>query len=210
MINIIPREDKLILHAAADRRFDVTEYINRYDFISKSVPLPVSKPVIGRTHPNVALQNAIESIMSSSEIQGNSLHDRIVDMLAQLGRWTGYVPEKSYKVQPDSPYEIDVAWLDRDLLNVAIEVQVGGNETEAKDRLVLANRFGARKIIVVSGPESFNRIKSICRYEPVLKNWLELWSIPKVYQMYLNGRQFFELFRSFERQQWSEEMREFI
>lgn len=210
MVNILPREGKLILHATADRRFDVTEYINRYDFISKSIPLPIAPLVLRREQFAAPLQDVTEAIMTNAELVGDSLHDRIIDMLAQIGKWMGYVAEKGYKVPPDSPYQIDVVWLDRDLLEVAVEVQVGGSETEAKDRLVHAKRFGVRKVIVVSAPESINRLKNLCRYEPDLKNWLEIWSIPKVYQMYLSGRQFFELFRPFEKQQWAEEIREFL
>jgi hypothetical protein len=213
-VNIVPKEDKLILHVAADRKYDVTEYVNRYDFISESAPLPVVAPPTPREErPAAPLQQDVdvnEAIMSSTELAGASLHDRVADMLLQVGRWMRYSAEKDYRVTPDYPYQIDVVWLDRGLIEVAVEVQVGGNVTEAKDRLIHAKRFGARKIIVVSAHESVNRLKSLCRYEPDLRNWLEIWSIPKVYQMYLNGRQFFELFDPFERQQWSEEIREFM
>ena len=126
--------------------------------------------------------------------------DRVIDMVAQIDKWSGYVPAKSHKVPPDSPYQIDVVWLDRDLIGLAVEVQVGGNETEAKDRLVHAKRFGARKIVVVSKTESIKRLKEICRYEPDLKNWLEILSLAKVYRTYLAGQQFFELFQPFEKQ----------
>jgi hypothetical protein len=108
----------------------------------------------------------------------------------------------------DSPYQIDVVWLRNDILDVAIEVQVGGNETEAKDRLVHARRFGARKIAVVCVPEAVARLRSLCRYEPELKNWLQIWSIAKIYEMYLGGREFFSLFRPFELQEWSEQITE--
>jgi hypothetical protein len=131
-------------------------------------------------------------------------------MIAQVGKWSGYIARKSYKVPSDSPYEIDVVWLERDLLELAVEVQVGGNETEAKDRLVHAKRFGARKIAVVSKAGSVKRLKEICRYEPDLKNWLEIWSLEKIYRMYLAGQQFFELFHPFEKQQWSAEIREVL
>jgi hypothetical protein len=96
-----------------------------------------------------------------------------------------------------------------DLVEVAVEVQVGGSESEAKDRLVHARRFGARKVVVVSAAPSVNRIKSICRYEPELKNWLEIWGINPLYEMYTSGGRFFDLFRPFERQQWREEIAHF-
>jgi hypothetical protein len=167
-------------------------------------------PVLRPKQTSPSLEEIMEPILSSPDLVGGSLHDRVIDMLAQIGKWMGYVSEKDHMVAADSPYQLDVVWLDRGLMEVAVEVQVGGNETEAKDRLVLARRFGARKIIVVSMPDGINRLKNLCRYEPELKNWLEIWSVPKVYEMYLSGRKFFELFRPFERQQWTEEINEIV
>jgi hypothetical protein len=198
------------LRLSAGKQLDVTEFVNRYDFLSKSIPPPVAIPLLGRSQASVAGQDIIDAIMSSPELSGDTLHTRIIAMLTQVGKWKGYVAETEYRVPQDSPYQIDVVWLDRELLEVAIEVQVGGNETEAKDRLVHAKRFGARKVIVVSMFESMNRLRSLCRYEPDLKNWLEIWSTAKVHEMYQSGRKFFELFRPFERQQWSEEIKEIL
>lgn len=211
MVTIAVEADRLILKMpGAKPDYDVTELVNRYDFISKSIPEDLSR------RPEISAPSARPSedvarlIMSHPDLQGSSLHERAVDMLAQIGRWTGYTPEKSFKVPEDSPYEIDVVWLRNDILDVAIEVQVGGNETEAKDRLLHARRFGARKIAVVSIPEAVPRLRSLCRYEPELKNWLQIWSVGKVYQMYLGGKDFFSLFRPFERQQWSDQITEVL
>jgi len=52
----------------------------------------------------------------------------------------------------------DVAWLLNDAIHIAIEVQIGGNPTEAKDRLIFAKRFGARKCIIISNSENVERI----------------------------------------------------
>jgi hypothetical protein len=207
MITIALKNGKLTLHASAERQFDLTPYLNRFDFISKTIPAPAQRHTIRRKATEDS-SDVIDAIKSNPDLSGDSLHDRVIDMVAQIGKWSGYVPAKSHKVPPDSPYQVDVVWLDRDLIELAVEVQVGGNETEAKDRLVHAKRFGARKIVVVSKTESIKRLKEICRYEPDLKNWLEIWSLAKVYRMYLAGQQFFELFQPFEKQQWSPEIRE--
>lgn len=209
MITIALKNSKLTLHASAERQFDLTPYLNRFDFISKTIPVPAQRQTIRRKATEDS-SDVIDAIKSNPDLSGDSLHDRVIDMVAQIGKWSGYVPAKNHKVPPDSPYQIDVVWLDRDLIELAVEVQVGGNETEAKDRLVHAKRFGARKIVVVSKIESIKRLKEICRYEPDLKNWLEIWSLAKVYRMYLAGQQFFELFRPFEKQQWSPEIREVV
>jgi len=57
-------------------------------------------------------------------------------------------------------------------MDVAMEVHNGGNETEAKDRLRQALRFGARKVVIVSVPAAVTRLRNICRFEAELKNWL--------------------------------------
>ncbi|HAF15409.1 MAG TPA: hypothetical protein DCK99_17275 [Blastocatellia bacterium] len=207
MITIAPKDGSLTLQASAERQFDLSQYLNRFDFISKSIPRSASRPPSTKRDSEDS-SDIIAAIKSNNDLNGDSLHDRVIDMIAQIGKWSGYVPTKGYKVPQDSPYQIDVVWLNRDLLELAVEVQIGGNETEAKDRLVHAKRFGARKILIVSKVESLKRLKQICRYEPDLKNWLEIWSIVKVYRMYLAGQQFFELFRPFEKQQWSQEIRE--
>lgn len=207
LLRVIPRNEELILRVTGRSPINLKDYINRYDFISQRIPRPIETrvPLSATARITEEVENLI---LTNQELQGGSLHEKVVDILYRVGGWMGYVPRKSYKVRPDSPYEVDVVWLRNDLLDVAVEVQVGGNEAEAKDRLILARRFGARKIIVVSASKSIPRLRSICRYEPDLKNWLEVWSIAKVYEMFLAGRQFFELFRPFEKQEWSEEIRE--
>ena len=187
----------------------MAEYLNRYDFISKSIPVPrTSRRSVDA--PSVADTDVEALVLGRDELLGASLHEKVIDMLANIGQWNGYTPVKSFKVAQDSPYSIDVVWLRNDQLDVAIEIQVGGNEAEAKDRLIHARRFGARKVIVVSSPKSVTRLRNLCRYEPELKHWLEIWNISNIYNMYLAGQRFFSLFRPFERQQWSEEITEML
>ena len=138
MITIAPKDGSLTLQASAERQFDLSEYLNRFDFISKTTPRSASRPPPTKRYSEDS-SDVIAAIKSNNDLTGDSLHDRVIDMIAQIGKWSGYVPMKGYKVPPDSPYQIDVVWLDRDLLELAVEVQIGGNQTEAKDRLVHAN-----------------------------------------------------------------------
>jgi hypothetical protein len=100
--------------------------------------------------------------------------------------------------------------MDGDEIDLAGEVHDGGNETEAKDRLRHALRFGARKALVVSVPSAIARLKSVCQFEADLKQWLEIWSVARVYRMYRSGREFFEDFRPFRKRQRSENVAEFL
>lgn len=210
LLRVTPKDGELLLKITADRpTYDLSEYLNRYDFISTSIPVPRVRAVT--RHARRVEDADVETlVLGREELEGSSLHEKAIDMLSNIGHWNGYTPVKSFKVAPDSPYSIDIVWLRNDLLDVAIEVQVGGNAAEAKDRLIHARRFGARKVIVVSAPKSVTRLKNLCRYEPELKNWLEIWSVRNTYEMYLAGERFFSLFRPFERQQWTEEITEML
>jgi hypothetical protein len=206
LLRVVPKGGELVMKIAGDRpTYDLAQYLNRYDFVSKSIPPPMERPTLSPSG-GAEIGDVENVILARQDLPGASLHDKVVHILAEIGQWSGYRSERSFQVAPDSPYAIDVVWLRNDLLDVAIEVQVGGNEAEAKDRLTHARRFGARKVVVVSAPKSVPRLRSLCRYEPELKHWLEIWSIKKAYEMYLAGQQFYSLFRSFERQQWTEEI----
>jgi len=135
--------------------------------------------------------------MADDRQVGDSLHEKVIDMLAQIGAWFDLEPKKSHTVEPSLPYFIDIVWLKGDEIDLAAEVHVGGNETEAKDRLRQALRFGARKVMIVSVPSAIPRLRSICQFEADLKNWLEIWSVSRVYKMYRSGYEFFEDFRAF-------------
>lgn len=207
LITVVPKGESLMLRPpGASAPYDVSEYVNRYDFISKSIPEPVLRRVTTPPAAETDEQRVVAAVMADGSLEGTSLHDKLISILLQVGRWAGYSAQRSFKLATDSPYEIDTVWLRNESVELAIEVQVGGSETEAKDRLIHARRFGARKVIVVSTASSVTRLKSICRYEPDLKNWLEIWGIPPLYQMYSSGAQFFDLFRPFERQQWHDEI----
>ncbi len=210
LLRVNPKDGKLFLKITADRpTYDLAEYLNRYDFVSKSIPVPKAQLTTAAVS-TLDEADADALVMQRDELEGASLHEKIIDMLAHIGRWNGYAPAKSFKVTSDSPYSIDIVWLRNDLLDVAVEVQVGGNEAEAKDRLTMARRFGARKVIVVSSAKSVARLRNLVRYEPDLKHWMEIWSVQNVYQMYLADQRFFRLFRPFERQQWTEEVTEML
>jgi hypothetical protein len=104
---------------------------------------------------------------------------------------------------------LDVVWLNGEEVDLAAEVHDGGNETEAKDRLRQALRFGARKVVVVSVPSAIARLRSVCQFEADLKQWLEIWSVARVYRMFRSGREFFEDFQPFRKRQRSENVAEF-
>lgn len=199
------RDGALYLHAGR-KKIELSEYVNRYDLVSKAAPrwLMERPEAVARVSPPT--RDIERLILDRPDLEGASLHDRVAEMLAQIGKWMGYESRMSHHLEEASPYALDLVWLRRELLDIAIEVQVGGSETEAKDRLTHARRFGARKVIAVSTPDAVPRLKKICRYEPDIKSWLEIWSIAKVFEMYVSGKQFFSLFRPFEQQRRREEI----
>jgi len=210
-IKIAPVEDRIMIkigHGQPDR--DAQEYLNRFDLISPIIPRPIPRVVPGTPTFHPAFEEVRMAILTDSNLQGDSLHERTVDMVAQIGEWFGRQPKKSYVFEPASPYILDVVWLNGEEIDLAAEIHHGGNETEAKDRLRQALRYGARKVVIVSVPSAVPRLKSVCQFEADLKQWLEIWSVARVYNMYRNGRAFYEDFRVFRRRQRSDGVAEFL
>ena len=136
-----------------------------------------------------------EKLIKQLPLQSNSLHDRIGEMLETIGSWMDYNTQTRHKITPDHAYELDVAWLSGKNPEVAIEIQISGNLTEAKDRLAQARKFNYRKVIMVLKEQDLKRLNLLMKHEPDLRSWMEAWSIGAVYEMYKSGENFFRYFR---------------
>ena len=135
-----------------------------------------------------------QAIMALS-LESNTLHDKLGEMLEQIGSWMEYNPQTRHKITPDHAYELDVAWLSGKNPEIAIEIQVEGNLTEAKDRLAQARKFNYRKVIMVLLEKDLERLNKIMLHDPELRNWMEAWSIGAVYEMYKAGEKFFRYYK---------------
>lgn len=128
-------------------------------------------------------------------LETKTLHDRLGEMLEQIGSWMDYNTQTRHKITSDHSYQLDVAWLSGKNPEVAIEVQIAGNLTEAKDRLAQARKFNYRKTLMIIREEELPRLNSLMRYEPDLRSWMEAWSIGAVFEMYVAGELFFKYYR---------------
>jgi predicted RNA-binding protein len=148
------------------------------------------------TKPSIELneKNYEQKIMELA-LQANSLHDRLGEMLEQIGSWMEYNAQTRHKIIPGHAYELDVAWLSGKNPEVAMEIQISGNLTEAKDRLAQARKFNYRKVILILKSSDLQRLNSIMEYEPDLRSWMEAWSIGSIYEMYTAGERFFNYYR---------------
>jgi len=151
------------------------------------------QPVIVKTKEFT--ESEYEKAVLELPLQSNSLHDRIGEMLEEIGSWMDYNTQTRHKITPDHAYELDVAWLSGKNPEVAIEIQISGNITEAKDRLAQARKFNYRKVIIVLREQDLNRLNLIMKHEPELRSWMEAWSIGSIYEMYQAGGKFFKYFR---------------
>lgn len=136
-----------------------------------------------------------EQAVMALSLQTKSLHDRVAEMLEQVGTWMGYNTQTRHKITPDHAYELDVAWLTGRNPEIAVEVQISGNLTEAKDRLAHARKFNYRKVVLVLRTKDLERLNRLMKHEPELRSWMEAWSIGAVYRMYTAGEKFFGYFR---------------
>ena len=106
-----------------------------------------------------------------------------------------YNSQTRHKITPGHAYELDVAWLSGKNPEVAIEVHIEGNLTEAKDRLAQARKFNYRKVIIVPKKKYLKRLNNLLKHEPELRSWMEAWSIGAIYEMYSAGEKFFRYYR---------------
>jgi len=122
-----------------------------------------------------------------------SLHDRLGEMLQNVGSWMGYNTNTRSKITINSAYELDVAWLSGKNPEVAIEVQIGGNIDSAIRKLREAREFNYRKVILVIEENQISRLNAVIRYDSI-RNWLDALSIKSVYELYTSGQGFFHLY----------------
>jgi predicted RNA-binding protein len=137
----------------------------------------------------------VEAAIMALPLQTKTLHDRLGEMLEEIGSWMNYNTQTRHKIIPDHAYELDVAWLSRKNPEVAIEIQISGNVTEAKDRLAHARKFNYRKVILVCKKSDVLRVNVLLKHDPELRNWMEVWSIGAIYRMYVAGESFFKYYR---------------
>jgi len=126
-------------------------------------------------------------------LNSRSLHDRIGEMLQNIGSWMGFNTNTKYRITPKSAYQLDVAWLSGKNPEAAIEVQIKGNLDSAIRKLHEARKFNYRKVILVIKEDQITRLNAVLQFDQIL-NWLDAWSIKSVYELYTNGQRFFELY----------------
>lgn len=136
-------------------------------------------------------------------LQASSLHDRLGEMLQAIGTRMGYNSVTRHKVTPEHAIELDVAWLHGKNPEVAIEVQIGGNLTEAKDRLAQAKKFNYRKVTIVIEKGQLDRLNALLKFDE-LRPWIDAWSIGAVYRLYTSGASFFDLYDKLQESRYRE------
>ncbi|HEY81668.1 MAG TPA: EVE domain-containing protein [Dehalococcoidia bacterium] len=137
-------------------------------------------------------QEAKQAIMELP-LEKTSLHDRIGEMLETIGSRMGYNAYTGHKVTPEHAVELDVAWLRGKNPEVAIEIQIGGNIIEAKDKLAQARKFNYRKVIMVMEESQLDRLNAIVKFDELI-DWMDAWSIQAVYKLYTAGMSFLDLY----------------
>lgn len=177
----IPEEDFRLIESEMKKA--IAERVQRDD--SKPDDSPRSKET----------ENDIEAAIMALPLETKTLHDRLGEMLEEIGSWMDYNTQTRHKITPDHAYELDVAWLSGKNPEVAIEIQISGNMTEAKDRLAQARKFNYRKVILICRRNEMLRLNVLMKHEPDLRSWMEAWSIGAIYKMYVAGESFFKYYR---------------
>jgi len=179
-----------------------------YEIISASIEKQKHKAkVMGKESLGVKRgKDIIETILSAPELTASSLHERLAEMIHVVGIGNGYHSHQRYKTRPDSPYEIDVAWLQNKNPQIAVEIHHGGILGDALDRLRHARDFNFRKVIlVIVEPADHRRTLDILKFDEKLKHVIDLWSVRSVYDMYASYLSFHRLYSQFEESVYKEE-----
>ncbi len=64
-----------------------------------------------REDPRPETEQDVEAAIMALRLETKTLHDRLGEMLEQIGSWLDYNTQTRYKITPDHAYELDVAWL---------------------------------------------------------------------------------------------------
>jgi predicted RNA-binding protein len=136
-----------------------------------------------------------EQAIMALPLQSKTLHERLAEMLDQVGSWLDYNTQTRHKIAPDHAYELDVAWLKGKNPEIAVEIQISGNLIEAKDRLAHARKFNYRKLILVIREDDMQRLNKVMRHEHDLKCWREAWSPGAIYELYKSGEKFNQYYK---------------
>jgi len=161
----------------------------------KLIESEMRKAVLNPPPPSLSLTEAEakKAIMDDPNLESSSLHDRLGEMLAILGSRMEFNTFTRHRVTPDHAVELDVAWLRGRNPELAVEVQIGGNITEAKDKLAQARKFNYRKVIMVIEESQLSRLNAIVKFDELM-DWLEAWSIQSVLRLYTSGISFLNLY----------------
>ena len=131
----------------------------------------------------------------------------IAEMLYIIGLHMGYDSSQRYKTRPDSPYQIDVAWLKDKNPQIAIEIHHSGVLGDALERLRHARDFNFRKaILVIIEPSEHRRALHVLNFDDKLKHVIDLWSMKSIYEMYTACLSFHELYNRFEKSVYKDEL----
>jgi len=196
--------------------YNITDHLNRYDYLATDKrEAGLFKALNIKYTPEIRVRRAeqeYKDIAKENNLLRESIHATAIDMLANIGKWTGFevLTESKPRGIEDFPYLIDCLWYKNDDLYIAIEVCDKGNVEKDKDALKQAKMFGARKAVIVSSINRLERIRDIFMYNSEIKSWTEVWSFERVFNMYKTGQDFFKNFNKFKQYGWNENITEYL
>lgn len=91
-----------------------------------------------------------------------NLHDKTKEMLLELGKIEGYIPQKEYEF-PDTKERIDVVWrrVPASVPTYVFEVQIGGNMHQALSKLKHAHDLWNSNIFLISEEADIKKINQL-------------------------------------------------
>jgi len=196
--------------------YDITDYLNRYDYLATDKKeLRLLEGLDIKYNADIRIRGVdqeYKNIAKEDGLRKGSIHETTIDMLANIGNWSGFkvLTESKPVGMSDFPYQLDCLWYKNNDLYMAIEVCDKGSVEKDKDALKHAKSFGARKVVIVTNVNRLERIRKIFMFNGEIRFWTEIWSFDRIFKMYESGRKFFGSFDKFKNYSWNENVVEYL
>ncbi|MEM3421422.1 MAG: hypothetical protein QW835_05245 [Candidatus Hadarchaeum sp.] len=111
---------------------------------------------------NTELSRLLEPLVKIVKKEEVNLHDRVKEMLLELGKMENYIAEKEYPF-PDTGERLDVVWrkVAASVPTYVFEVQIGGNLCQALAKLKHALDLWNSNIFIISEKKDLLKIHQL-------------------------------------------------
>ena len=124
------------------------------------------------------------ALKSAAETQGGSVHNKIRDMLVEMGRMQGFSADKEY---PMDNYRLDAVWrrIYTGVPTYVFEVQVGGSVEQAMGKLKHAyDKWNSNIFIALADKDEQKAHTLLSGTFHEIRNQIKIIKLEDIYELY--------------------------